>query len=371
MRYGLECEPEAILKYENVTKTKVFQTGFWVNPKFPFLGCSPDGLVGSDTVIEVKSLKILKQYSAETITSSTSPVPKSVLSRQCFKVENGKCVLKRSHSYFYQCQQILLVTGRKYCDFILHASSGPDSVERIPRDEVLIEKILRNLTALWTRVISPEVFEMRVPRDLLPLILTEPVDRLDPLEPPLSASPVDGLTPDNDDDPIATTCTSLPSTVDCVQTEMPAEQLSTGWMDPATPPSESKESFLADSLYTQEEMDASEALLSVTRTVTSSNPTTASKQDQELTVFPWGGLTSNGITLTNTCPLDNWLMIFQALVKSLKVKLQDLPESGHTIATAMRLIDDGLHADAKLLILQSLPRQHQGTLLQALNYLNI
>lgn len=152
---------------------------------------------------------------------------------------------------------------------------------------------------------------------------------------------------------------------------MPAEQLSTGWMDPATPSSESKESFLADSLYTQEEMDASEALLSVTRTVTSSNPTTASKQDQELTVFPWGGLTSNGITLTNTCQLDNWLMIFQALVKSLKVKLQDLPESGHTIATAMRLIDDGLHADAKLLILQSLPRQDQGTLLQALNYLNI
>jgi len=109
-------------------------------------------------------------------------------------------------------------------------------------------------------------------------------------------------------------------------------------------------------------MDATEALLlSVTRTATSSNPTTASKQDQELTVFPWGGLTSNGITLTNTCPLDNWLMIFQALVKSFKVKLQDRPESGHTIATAMRLIDDGLHADAKLLILQSLPRQHQGT----------
>ena len=68
-------------------------------------------------------------------------------------------------------------------------------MERIPRDEVLIEKILRNLTALWTRVIAPEVFEMRVPRDLLPLILAEPVDRLDPLELPLSASP------DNDENP--------------------------------------------------------------------------------------------------------------------------------------------------------------------------
>ena len=380
MRYGIECEPEAILKYENATKTKVSQTGFWVNPKFPFLGCSPDGLVGSDTVVEIKSLKIFKQYSVERVTSSTSPVPKSVLSRQCFKVENGKCVLKHSHSYFYQCQQILLVTGRKYCDFILHAASGPDSVERIPRDEALIEKILSYLTALWTRVIAPEIFEMRVPRDLLPLILAEPVDIFDPLEHPLSASPVDGSTPE--DPPI---CTSLASPVDCLEADVLPKQLTTDEMDPATPVSstslhdmcektpvdlpsslrESKQPFLADSSCTQEEMDTAEAPpLSVAST--SCNPTSASEQDQELTIFPWGGRTSNGITLTNTCPLDNWLMIFQALVKSNKVKLQDLPESGHIIATALRLIYDGLYADAKLLILQSLPRQQQGTSLYAL-----
>ena len=53
-------------------------------------------------------------------------------------------------------------------------------------------------------------------------------------------------------------------------------------------------------------------------------------------------------------------MFFQALVKSNKVKLKELPESGHIIGTALRLIDDGLYADAKLLILQSLPQQQQG-----------
>ena len=126
MRYGLESEPKAIQKYESVTTAKVYPSGLWVNPKFPFLGCSPDGLVGNDIVVEVKALKILKQYSVETVTSPTSPVAKSVLSTQCFKVEDGKCVLKHSHAYYYQCQQILLVTGRKYCDFILYAASGPD-----------------------------------------------------------------------------------------------------------------------------------------------------------------------------------------------------------------------------------------------------
>lgn len=50
-------------------------------------------------------------------------------------------------AYYHQCQQILLVTGRENCDFILHAANGPDSVQRIPRDEPLIEKILTYLTA--------------------------------------------------------------------------------------------------------------------------------------------------------------------------------------------------------------------------------
>lgn len=72
------------------------------------------------------------------------------------------------------------------------------------------------------------------------------------------------------------------------------------------------------------------------------------------------GFTSTGITLTDTCPLDNWFIIFQALIKSNKVKLGDLPESGHTTGTAQRLIDDGFYADAKSLILQSLPQRQPG-----------
>ena len=56
MKYGLECEPKAIDKYEEQTKTTVCDSGLWVNPKYPFLGCSPDGLVGEDGIIEIKSL---------------------------------------------------------------------------------------------------------------------------------------------------------------------------------------------------------------------------------------------------------------------------------------------------------------------------
>lgn len=132
--------------------------------------------------------------------------------------------------------------------------------------------------------------------------------------------------------------------------------------------SESEQPFPADSLYTQAEINAAEALL-LSVTGPASNPKSASQQDLELTIFPWGGLTSTGVTLTNTCPLDNWLIIFQALVKSNKVKLEDLPESGHTIGTALKLIDDGQYADAKLLILQSLPQQQQQGMYASLFFL--
>lgn len=55
----------------------------------------------------------------------------------------------------------------------MYAERGPDSVERIARDEPLIEKIVQFLTALWIRVIAPEIFEIRVPRDLLPFVVPE------------------------------------------------------------------------------------------------------------------------------------------------------------------------------------------------------
>lgn len=328
MLYGLNSEAKAILKYENDTGRKVRSSGLWVNPKFPFLGCSPDGLVGDDTVIEIKSLKIFKEYSVQTVTASTSPVPKEVLSRQCFRVQEGKCILKKSHAYYYQCQHILLVTERKFIDFILYAESGPDSVEKIERDEPLISKILEFLTALWTRVIAPEIFEMRVPRDLLPFILPETnkdtLDDMDTNECDISSSALPG---DHNE--------SMDSYVS----------------------QSSSQAKPAVRSHTQEELYAAEALLCAFTTPTCTS--SIINQGSGLTFFPWGGMTSSGIQLSNTCPLDNWLILFQALVENGKVNLAALPESGHIIGSAFKLIKDGLHADAKLLILHSLTPQPQ------------
>jgi len=296
-------------------------------PQFPFLACSPDGLVGDNTVIEIKSLKIFKQNTIETVTSSNTPIPKDVLRRQCFQVKDGKCVLKRNHSYHYQCQHILYVTERKFCSFILHAKNSPDSVENIVRDEPLIENILKFLTAFSTRVIAPNIFEMPVPRELLPFI-----------------SPEIDLDSNDEPDTMNIELSSTPSPVDSGK----GSDL------------EETNPVRADNFYTHKEIEAAEALLfAVTDANKAPAPTHPSDHDSDLTFFPWGGVTSTGITMTKTCLLDNWLMIFQALVKSGKVTLTDLTESGHIIANALQLIDSGLYDDARLVILQALTLQPQ------------
>ena len=75
----------------------------------------------------------------------------------------------------------------------------------------------------------------------------------------------------------------------------------------------------------------------------------------DLVVVPWGGTTRQGITLANTCPVDNWLMIFQALVKSGRINLDDLAGAGNVIRTALSLIDHHEYGEAKLACLPTMP----------------
>ena len=166
MRYSLKSEPKAISKYKEQINREGCKSGLWVNPKYPFLGCSP----------EIKSLKIYKDSNIHSVAEKWSTLPKSVTRRQCFKIKDGQCILKSSHGYYYQIQMQLLVTERLYCDFIMYAENGPVSIERIYRNEQVIDNIINCHTALWKRVVAPELHEMRVPRNLLPFVLPETIN---------------------------------------------------------------------------------------------------------------------------------------------------------------------------------------------------
>lgn len=102
---------------------------------------------------------------------SSGKIASEILNRQCFKIIDGKLILGESHVYYYQVQLLLLVTDSDFCDFVSHSPKGPPSVQRIQRDENLMKRLQHSLSAFWHKVLAPEIFEMRVPRNLHPFLL--------------------------------------------------------------------------------------------------------------------------------------------------------------------------------------------------------
>lgn len=54
MRWGIEQEPSAAERYEEVTGTLVQKCGFALHESIPYFGASPDRLIGDDGLLEIK-----------------------------------------------------------------------------------------------------------------------------------------------------------------------------------------------------------------------------------------------------------------------------------------------------------------------------
>lgn len=108
MQRGIDNEDYARQLYEAETFNKVEQIGFAELDEFT--GCSPDGLVGDDGIIEIKCPK------------------QSVFIDQVIKN-------KIKPEYETQIQFNLMVLDRKWCDYIAYNINFPLRVVRIFRDE--------------------------------------------------------------------------------------------------------------------------------------------------------------------------------------------------------------------------------------------
>lgn len=110
MLRGMADEIEAREIYRQ-NYTDVDEVGFITDDRWGFtLGYSPDGLVGDDGLIEIKSRR--QKYQAETIISGVMP-----------------------DEYALQVQTGLLITRRKWLDFISYCGGMPMFVLRVYPDE--------------------------------------------------------------------------------------------------------------------------------------------------------------------------------------------------------------------------------------------
>lgn len=122
MLRGWEDEIEARIQYGE-HYAAVEEIGFVTNDVLGFpLGYSPDGVVGNDGLIEVKSRR--QKYQVQTI------------------VEHMRGDVHVPEEYVLQLQTGLFVTDRKWCDFISYSAGLPMVTIRVERNDEVIDKIV-------------------------------------------------------------------------------------------------------------------------------------------------------------------------------------------------------------------------------------
>jgi putative phage-type endonuclease len=120
MQWGTEQEPFARAAYEIATGQIVDECGFVPHPTIANAGASPDGLVGTDGLVEIKCPNTAGMIDA----LLTQTVP-------------GK--------YNAQMQMQMACTGRAWCDYAVFDPRMPAKaqlfIKRVPRDPVFIQKM--------------------------------------------------------------------------------------------------------------------------------------------------------------------------------------------------------------------------------------
>jgi predicted phage-related endonuclease len=125
MQRGIELEPMAREAYEVEKLTLVEQCGFIEVDEW--LGCSPDGLVGDEGMIQIKC----PAYNTHIGYIVNDEVPKD---------------------YYIQMQTELYVSGRRWNDFVSFHPDLPMYVKRVLPDEAMIKKIEEELNLAKQKV---------------------------------------------------------------------------------------------------------------------------------------------------------------------------------------------------------------------------
>jgi putative phage-type endonuclease len=133
MQHGTDTEPEARNAYEFYLCYQVQEVAFVPHPTIPDAGCSPDGLVGTEGMVEIKC--------PNTATHLDTLLGQSVPAR-----------------YIDQMQFQMACTGRKFCDFVSYDNRLPEHmrlfVDRVMRDDKRIAELEAEAIAFLNEIAS-------------------------------------------------------------------------------------------------------------------------------------------------------------------------------------------------------------------------
>ncbi|KAL4104742.1 hypothetical protein QTP88_020024 [Uroleucon formosanum] len=115
--YGKAMENKAIIVFQNGFNCAVEPCGLIVDDDLHYLAATPDGLVGTDYVVEIKCPLKAKD---------SSSFIEAVMNKKitfCRIQNENEMELKKKHNYYYQIQGQMHVSKRKFCYFVVYTAN--------------------------------------------------------------------------------------------------------------------------------------------------------------------------------------------------------------------------------------------------------
>jgi hypothetical protein len=123
VEWGITHEITARKAYSDYCGNSVQETGIWISLDGK-LGASPDGLISSDTILEIKCPFKFRNMTLKDAASNSDFY---------LQETDGLFTLKTSHEYWHQVQGVMCLTGRQFVHFFVWLSNDFVNI-LIPKD---------------------------------------------------------------------------------------------------------------------------------------------------------------------------------------------------------------------------------------------
>ena len=156
LHWGISNEAQARREYldsakEHHSNLECSESGLHVNPRFPHLGATPDGVLMCDCcgngLIEIKCPYKHRDKHPHDVSDPSFYIQKD---------ENEEFHLHSDHGYYYQVQGQLAVCSMDYCDFVCWTPCGMHS-ERILSDPGFFRDLKPALDKFFISVLLPQL----------------------------------------------------------------------------------------------------------------------------------------------------------------------------------------------------------------------
>lgn len=158
--HGKKYEQLALLQLERQENIKINPCGLFVDDELFFLGASPDGLIGEDTIVEIKCPS-----------SAFHMNPNDAIRAgkiQLLAYQDQNIEIKKNVSWYYQIQGQLHVTKRNTCLFAFWTGEEHNlKTIYINRDDTFWKENMGNkLTKFYMECLLPELVDPRHTRNM-------------------------------------------------------------------------------------------------------------------------------------------------------------------------------------------------------------